>query len=318
VCKWEILGIIDEGVNNEAWSLLEWIAWHSFPFHKASCVSGYSFHDPCTFYATSYFAPLWCELYNSSAHNVSSCPYYACYAHSDSSLPLTKSMGLEVGELFGLVARIGMNNACCGLEISFDEVHNLVDTPLEGCSDMFMHEKSPSLGSNHVVPNPLEHSHVSTFCSQPSLSLEFHFEVPIDNFVICDFNVDLGNANNMLNVLGGNIVDHFESLGNFSGYDAALDPYCMNLVDTPRKIMWTPFFTFSFDFSMAFALLTRALIFLIMFIVKLSQHHTSEPHTVEFDKFLRALTASNLRAWVVKCDGVADAPCAPFVGGHIA
>jgi len=29
--------------------------------------------------------------------------------------------------------------------------------------------------------------------------------VPIDNFVICDFNVDLGNANNKLNVLGGNL-----------------------------------------------------------------------------------------------------------------
>jgi len=47
----------------------------------------------------------------------------------------------------------------------------------------------------------------------------------------------------------------------------------MNLVDTPRKIMWTRFFTLSFDFSMVFALLTRALIYLVMFIVALSQYH---------------------------------------------
>jgi len=55
VGKWKILGIIDEGVNNEtrillqywdfhgksvdeAWSLLEGVAWDSFEFEKASCV----------------------------------------------------------------------------------------------------------------------------------------------------------------------------------------------------------------------------------------------------------------------------------------
>jgi len=68
--KWEILGIIDEGVNNEtrillqfwdfhgesideAWSLLEWVASDSFEFEKANCVYGNSFHDPCAFYARS-------------------------------------------------------------------------------------------------------------------------------------------------------------------------------------------------------------------------------------------------------------------------
>ena len=45
--------------------------------------------------------------------------------------------------------------------------------------------------------------------------------MPIDNFEICDSNVNLGNENNVLNVLGGN-VKTFESLGIFSGYDAAL------------------------------------------------------------------------------------------------
>jgi len=144
--------------TDEAWSLLEWVARDSFEFDNASRVYGYSFPDPCAFYAKSYYAPLWCDMCNSSAHNVSSCPYDACYTHFDSSLPLTQSMGLEVDEPFGLGSGFGMDNACCGLETLFDEMHNLVDTPLEGCNDMFMHEGSPSLGSNHVIPNPLEHS----------------------------------------------------------------------------------------------------------------------------------------------------------------
>jgi len=110
-----------------------------------------------------------------------------------------------------------------------------------------LREESPSLSYYNVIPNSLEHSHVSTFYSPPSFSPELDFDVPIDNLEICDLNVDMGHENNLFNVLVGN-NDNFESLGNFSGYDAALDPYCMNLVDMPRKIVWTPFFTFSFDF----------------------------------------------------------------------
>jgi len=106
VGKWKILGIVDEGVNsesrillefwdfyrknvNKAWNLLEWVAWDSVEFDKASRIYRYSFSDPCAFYARSYYAPLWCDLCNISAHNVSSGPYYVCYTHSDSSLPLT-------------------------------------------------------------------------------------------------------------------------------------------------------------------------------------------------------------------------------------
>ena len=70
----------------------------SFEFEKASCLSGYSFHDPCAF--RSYYAPLWCDLCNSSTHNVSSCPYYACFAYFDSYLPLTQCMRLELGLVF--------------------------------------------------------------------------------------------------------------------------------------------------------------------------------------------------------------------------
>ena len=64
-------------------------------------------------------------------------------------------LGLEVGEPFGLVARFGMNNACCGLETRFEEVHHLDKTSLEGCHDMFVHEGSPSLVCHDVIPNSL-------------------------------------------------------------------------------------------------------------------------------------------------------------------
>ena len=52
--------------------------------------------------------------------------------------------------------------------------------------------------------------------------------------------MDVGNEDHMLNLLGGN-VENLESLGYFRGYDAALDPYCIDLVDLPRKIMWNTF-----------------------------------------------------------------------------
>jgi len=178
-------------------------------------------------------------------------------------------MGLEVGEPFGLGASFGMDIACCGLETSFDEVHNLVDTPLQGCSDMFMHERSPSLGSNYVIPNPLEQFHDSIMCSQPSFSPELDLDVPNDIFMLCESNVDLGHENHMFNVLGGNL-ENFESLGSLCGYDAALDQYCIDLEDISRKIMWNTIFGFSFDFSMAFTFIKRALIYFALTLCMLS------------------------------------------------
>ena len=84
--------------------MLKWVAWDSFEFEKASRFYDNSFHNPCAFYAKSYYAPFWCDMCNSS----------------DSSLPLTQSMRLEVGEPFGLDASFGMNNALCRLEDTFD------------------------------------------------------------------------------------------------------------------------------------------------------------------------------------------------------
>ena len=90
VGKWDILDIIDEHVNNktrillqywtfhirnvdEAWSLLDWNAWDLFEFERACHIYGYSFHNPCAFYARSYYAPLWCDTCNSSDRNITSC-----------------------------------------------------------------------------------------------------------------------------------------------------------------------------------------------------------------------------------------------------
>ena len=208
---------------DDAWSLLLWVACYSFECEKACCVYRYSFPDPCVFYARSFYAPLWCDLCNTSAHNVSSCPYYACYAHSNSSSLLIGCTGLEVGESVGLGVSFDMDNAFCGYR-----GHNLVDTPLEGCHDIFAHEGFPSLFCDDAIPISLERFHVSPMLSQPSSSSpELAFDVPIDNSEICESNVDVGNEDNMFNVLGGNVYS-LESLGYFRGYDAALDPYCLN------------------------------------------------------------------------------------------
>ena len=144
-----------------------------------------------------------------------------------------------------------MDNALCGLEETLGREHNLIYTPLEGCQDLFVHEGSSSFTYDNVFPNSLEPAHVSTFSSPPSFSSpELTFDVPNNISQINDSNVDLGHENHMLNLLGGN-NENFESMGYFRGYDAALDPYCIDLVDLPRKIMWHTFFNFSFDFSMA-------------------------------------------------------------------
>jgi len=47
----------------------------------------------------------------------------------------------------------------------FDLMHNLVDTPLKGCGDMFVHEQSFSLCCNNVLPSSFDDSHVSLICS---------------------------------------------------------------------------------------------------------------------------------------------------------
>ena len=152
--------------------MLLWVAWDSFEFENACCVYRYSFPNPCAFYARSYYAPLWCDLCTTSAYNVSSCPFYACYTHLD----------LSLREPFGYAANFGMNYDLCGLEDTLDRVYNLVSTLLEGYRNLFVDEASSSLSYETVIPNLLEHAHVSTFSSQPSSSPKYIYDVPNDIF----------------------------------------------------------------------------------------------------------------------------------------
>jgi len=178
-------------------------------------------------------------------------------------------------------------------------VYVLAKTPLEVSYDVYVHKEPPSLDCDNVLPNPLDHSHVFSLCSPTFPSLEYYFDAPIYNPMICDAIMNLGSEDNMFNALGGNVIN-FLSLGYFSGYDASLNPYCIYLVDEPRKIMWTNFFDFSFDFSMNFALLKRSIIFFIVTIIMLSYYHACETKSVEFGKPLQALTAYDLTGRVLK------------------
>ena len=101
-----------------------------------------------------------------------------------SFIPLAQCVGLEMGEPFGIVAGSSVIDACFGSEDTLDEMHDLVEIPLEGSRDVFMHEKSHSLGCTNVLLNPLYHSHVLPMCSQPSRSPEYYINTPISNPMI--------------------------------------------------------------------------------------------------------------------------------------
>jgi len=92
-----------------------------------------------------------------------------------------------------------------------------------------------------LLPNPLNHSHVPPVCSLPSQFPGYYPDEPINNFLICDANNNLGYDDNMFSMLGGN-VDNYVSLGYLRGYDPSIDPYCVCLGDLPKKITWTTFF----------------------------------------------------------------------------
>ena len=113
--------------------------------------------------------------------------------------------GVRGGEPFGYAARLSGVNACEESKDIFDEMHNLVDTPLDGCCDMFVNEGCPSLGCDDVIPIPLEHSYVSLMCSQPLFFPEYSVDAPNDISKLCDSNVDMSYVDNMFNMLGGNV-----------------------------------------------------------------------------------------------------------------
>ena len=64
-----------------------------------------------------------------------------------------------MGGHFGFVARLVGADLYCESRDTFGELHNLVETPLEGCCDVYVHEESSGLDC---------------------------FNLPIDNSMSCD------------------------------------------------------------------------------------------------------------------------------------
>jgi len=137
---------------------------------------------------------------------------------------------------------------------------------MEVSRDVFMHKDFPSLGCEIVLPNPLDHSHVSSLCSLPSPAPDCYVDVPIDKLMVFDATMDLGYEDNKFNMLGGS-VDHYVSLGYFEGKDLSTDPYCVCLEDLPRKVIWTTFFNHSCNFSKTFSKVKRILIIFSVILV---------------------------------------------------
>ena len=89
----------------------------------------------------------------------------------DSSIILAQCTRLDAYESFKGVARFSVIDAHFELEDIFNKVQDLVKALLGASCDVFMHEESYSLSFDDIVlPNPLDHSYVSSICSTPSPS----------------------------------------------------------------------------------------------------------------------------------------------------
>ena len=69
-------------------------------------------------------------------------------------------------EPFGFIARFDAADLYYELEYTFDAMDDVVEIPLKGCCDVSVHEESPSIGFNNILPDFLDHSHVFPICSQ--------------------------------------------------------------------------------------------------------------------------------------------------------
>ena len=83
--------------------------------------------------------------------------------------------------------------------------------------------------------------------------------MPVNNFLICDTNIDLGYEDNIFSMPRGNVHDYVP-LGYFRGHDSFIDHYCICIGDLPKKIMWTTFFNSSYEFSEVFDKVKRILV----------------------------------------------------------
>ena len=95
-------------------------------------------------------------------------------------------MQQEESEPFGIIARFIIVDAYFESKDSFDEVHDLAETPLEGSHDVFMHEEFPSFNYDNILPNCLDHSYAFPLCSLATPSPEHYIDALIDNPMICD------------------------------------------------------------------------------------------------------------------------------------
>ena len=77
-----------------------------------------------------------------------------------------------------------------------------------------------------------------------------------------------------------------ESPGAIRRYNLSFDPYCGYLEDVPRRIMWSTFFDYVFDFLTAFDEFKKALTFFAMILSVFSYSHHSEKHAAIYDKLL--------------------------------
>ena len=209
----------------------------------------------------------------------------------DPPFPLAQSTEFEVGATFIVNASVDVDDACCDSDSIFIEVPNS-DAIVVGLSFVDVVSIVPTsfvLVAN-ASPVPLDTPHASSLCSLPSP--ECH------TMPFADFH----------DMLQGDMSDYMDSLGTFRGYDPSFDPYSLYLESVPLKTTFVTAFTSFTDFSKAFDKFVRALVIISAFLFKCLYLHTSEFHAQVFDKLLRALTASELVAWTIRREGVADAP----------
>jgi len=67
---------------------------------------------------------------------------------------------------------------------------------------------------------------------------------------ICSKLLDLTPTSSpLLPTIPSHLHAYHKSLSDIRGYNPSFDPYCADLEDVPRKIMWNTFFDDAFDFS---------------------------------------------------------------------
>jgi len=192
-------------------------------------------------------------------------------------------MEFEVGETFIVTARVDEDDICYESDNFLIELYDF-DVTLIGKSyvDVVITVPTSLDIIDNISHDPLDVSHVSSLCSLPSLFPECHIMSVV----------------NYHNVLEENVDDCVEFLGTFRGYDPSFDPYSLYLRNVLAENMLTIAFDYSTDFSKVFDKFRRVLIIISRFIFTCSYLHPAELHAQVYDKLVRALTASELRACV--------------------